>query len=146
MKQTIQISAFPLLKSEAVIIERGLVVIERISIRSKFGDVQRCEIKELPELPFALSDFFFRPLCLGDIHRGADKFYEVTRLVQDRMAYNMKMLDSSVGKNNTLVHFVLGLLIFAFFSTFQNPLPILGMKPAIPKFSIRRILIRAAAE
>ena len=58
----------------------------------------------------------------------------------------MKLLDSSVGKNNTLVHFVLGLLIFAFFSTFQNPLPILGMKPAIPKFSIRRILIRAAAE
>ena len=68
MKQPIQISAFPLLKSDAVIIERGLVVVEGISIGSKFRNVQRREIKELPELPFALSDFFFRALCFGDVH------------------------------------------------------------------------------
>jgi len=41
MKQPMQISTLPLLKSKAVIIKRGLVVIERTSIGPKFGNVLR---------------------------------------------------------------------------------------------------------
>src|SRR4029077_3077155 len=65
MEQPMQISASPLLKRKTVIIERGLVVIERTSIRPKFGDVQGREIKELSELPFTLPDLFFRQLALN---------------------------------------------------------------------------------
>src|SRR5258708_13297219 len=53
MIQRLQISALPLLKRETVIIEPGLVVIKTVAIRSEFGDVQRCEVKDLAKLPFA---------------------------------------------------------------------------------------------
>jgi len=98
-----------------VIIKRGLVVIERTSIGPKFGNVLRREVKELPELPFALPDLFFCLLCDRNVHRRPDKFYEVSRLVQDRMADNMDVLDGSVGKNNTVVRLITGFLNFASF-------------------------------
>src|SRR5260370_12491871 len=100
MKQRIQICASPLLKGKTVIIERGLVVIERTSIGPKFGNVLRREVKELPELPFALPDLHFCLLCGGDVHRGPYKFYEVSPLVQDRIADYVEVLDCSLGENN----------------------------------------------
>src|SRR5258708_1118488 len=146
MEQAMQISALPLLNSKTVKIERGLVVIERTSIRPKFGDVQRAEIEELSELPFALRDLRFRLLCFGDIHRGPDKFYELARLVQDGMAYNKEVLDGSAGKNNAVVCPIIGLLNFGSFNKFPNDLPILRMNPINPQFTIQAILTRAAAE
>ena len=110
-----QISALPLVNSKTVIIERGLVVIKRTSIRPKFGDVHGREIKKLAELPFALPDLRFRLLCLGDIHRSPNKFYEIARLVQDRLTDNVEALDGSVGKNNTVVRLITGFLNFASF-------------------------------
>src|SRR5579859_1986184 len=85
MKQPIQISAAPLLKSKAVIIECGLIVVERTSVRAKFGDVLRREIDELSEPPFALLDLLLRLLCRGDVHHRSDKLYEVAFLIDDRM-------------------------------------------------------------
>ncbi len=141
-----QISALPLLNSKTVKIERGLVVIERTSVRPKFGDVERAEIEELSELPFALPDLRFRLLCFGDIHRGPDKFYEVARLVQDSMLYNLEVLDGSVGKNNAIVRFIISFLGFPSFKKFLSAFPVLRMNPVKPKSCVRGILIRAAAE
>jgi hypothetical protein len=146
MEQAIQITPLPLVNSKTVIIERGLVVIKRTSIRRKFGDVHRREVKKLSELPFALPDLRFRLLCLGDIHRGPDIFHEVARLVQDSMADNMQVLDGTVGENNAVVCLIIGLLAFASFKHLLNGPSILRMKPVKPKFSVRRILIRVATE
>src|SRR5712671_4805723 len=115
MKQRIQICASPILKSKTVIIERGLVVIERASIGPKFGNVLRREVNELPELHFALPDLFFCLLCDRNVHRRPDKFYEVSRFVQDRMTDNVEALDGSVGKNNTVVRLITGFVNFAYF-------------------------------
>src|ERR1700730_16750852 len=108
MKQAVQISVPPLPKSNTVIIERGLVVIKRTSIGAKFSDVLRREVKELPELPSALPDLLFGLLCGGNIYRRPDKFYEVARLVQDRMADRMEVLDDSVGEDHTVVRSIIG--------------------------------------
>ena len=74
MKQSLQFGALPLFQRKAVIIERGLIVIEGTSIRPKFGDVKRREIKELSELAFALPDLPFRLLCCRDVRHGTHKF------------------------------------------------------------------------
>src|SRR5258706_13442636 len=140
MGQGMQISTLPLLESKAVIIERGLVVIERTSVRPKFSDVQRAEIEELSELPFALPDLRFRLLCFGNIHRGPDKFYELARLVQDGMAYNKEVLDGFAGKNNAVVCPIIRLLNFGSFNKFPNGLPVLRMNPINPEFSVQEIL------
>jgi hypothetical protein len=102
MEQAMQISALPLVNCKTVIIERGLVVIKRTSIRPKFSDVHGREVKKLSELSFALPDLRFRLLCLADIHRGPNKFFEVARLVQDRMADNAEVLDGTVGEKNAV--------------------------------------------
>jgi len=146
MEQAMQISALPLVNSKTVIIERGLVVIKRTSIRPKFGDVHGREVKKLSELPFALPNLRFRLLCVGDIHRGPNKFFEVARLVQDRMADNMEVLDGTVGKNNAVVCLIIGLLPFASFKHLLNGPSVLRMNPVKPKFSGRHIVIRTAAE
>ena len=129
-----------------MIIERSLVVIERSSIRPKFRDVKRREVNELPELPFALPDLLFRLLCRGDIHHRPDKFYEVARLVQDRMSDSMEVLDGSAGKNNAVVRLVVCFLDFGSFEKFPNALSVLGVISAKPKFNGRRILIGLDAE
>src|SRR5437899_2885717 len=100
MNQRIQISAPPLVKSHTVKIERGLVGRDTTSTRAKFDNMLGREVNELSQLSFALPDLLFRLLCSGNIHRGPDKFYDVARLVQDRMADRMQVLDGSVGKNN----------------------------------------------
>ena len=70
----------------------------------------------------------FQLLCLGDINGRADKFYDVGGLVQHRMADNVEVLDGSFRMNNTLVHVKIGFPMFAFFSGFQDAIPILRMK------------------
>src|ERR1700692_2803938 len=82
MKQCMQISLLPLREGKTVIIERGLVVIDRTSIRAKFGDVKGREIKEPPEFPFALPDLRFRLLCRGDVRHGTHKFEVARRSLQ----------------------------------------------------------------
>jgi len=62
MHQAFASQRLPLLKRHAVIIERGLIVVQAISISPEFGDVQRCEIKELSELFFALPDLLLGAL------------------------------------------------------------------------------------
>ena len=63
MKQSIQIGVAPLFKSKAVIIKCGLIVVERTSVRPKFGDVLRREIEELSTPPFALPGRLVRGAC-----------------------------------------------------------------------------------
>jgi hypothetical protein len=139
-------SALPLLKSNSVIPERGLVVIERNSIRPNFGDVYRREIEELSRFTFALSELLFRLLALCDIHNGPDKLYELARLVQDGMAYSVEMLDVSIGKNNAVVLVKVCFLGYGSIKELPNALLVLEMSSAKPKFSGRRILIRLDAE
>src|SRR5271155_4033680 len=105
-----------------------------------------CGVQNLTELCFLLPDFIFRLLALGDIHSGPDKFYELARLVQDRMPDSMDVLDGSVGKNNAVVRFIICFLDFGSLKELLNALLVVGMISAKPKFSGRRILIRVDAE
>src|ERR1700741_1612063 len=88
----------------------------------------------------------FPLFALGDIHSGPDKFYEVARLVQDRMPGSMEVLDGSIGKNNAIVRVIVCFLDYGFFKEFLNALLVLDMISAKPKFNGRRILIRLDAE
>src|SRR5260370_33426547 len=85
---------------------------------------------------------FFRLLWCGDVHRGPDKFYEVARLVQDRMADSVEVLDRSVRKNNAVVHLKLGFLDFGSFKKVHNALPVLRMEPTKEEFRVRCLIIR----
>jgi len=70
LKPRSPISALPLLKSKAVIIERGLVDIKATAIRPKFGDVLGRESRTCRSSRSLCRNLFFRPLALGDI--GSD--------------------------------------------------------------------------
>jgi hypothetical protein len=136
----------PLLKSNPVISERDLVVMERNSIRAQFGDVYRREVEELSRFPFALPEFLFRLFVLGDIDGGPGKLHKVAQLVQDGMAYGMEMLDRSTGKNNAVVRLIIFFLNLATFKELLNVLLVVGMAPAKPKVRSRNVLIRLHTE
>jgi len=85
---------------------------------------------------------FFRLLCRGDVHRGPDKFYEVARLVQDRMAGRMEVFDRSVRKNDAVVHLKVGFLDFGFFKEVYNTLAVLRMELIKEEFRVRWVIIR----
>src|SRR5712664_568022 len=88
MHQALQVSGLPLLKRHAVIIERGLIVVQATSISPEFGDVQRCEIKELSELFFALPDLLLGALALMDVLSGGIPARELSVLVAQRVMAN----------------------------------------------------------
>src|ERR1700730_13620140 len=85
---------------------------------------------------------FLGPLALGDVHRGPDKFYDVARLVQDRMANRVEVLDRSVRENDAVVHLKLCFLDFGSFKNVHNALPILRMEPTKEEFRVRWVIIR----
>jgi hypothetical protein len=62
------------------------------------------------------------------------------------MPDGMDVLDGSVGKNNTVVRFIICFLDFGSFKELKNALLVLGMISAKSKFSGRRILICLDAE
>src|ERR1700751_4752525 len=74
----------------------------------------------------------------GDIYRGPNKFYEVARLVQDRMPDCTEVLDGSIGKNNAIVRFIVSFLDFGLFEEFLNAFCVLRMISIKPKFIGRR--------
>src|SRR5216684_2340487 len=94
------------------------------------------------QITLALPQRFFRLLCCGDVDRGPDKFYEVARLVQDRMADGVEVLDRSVRKNNAVVHLKLGFLDFSSFKKVHNALPVLRMEPTKEEFRVRCVIVR----
>ncbi len=69
-----RVAASPLFKSNAVIIERGLIGIQASAIRPCYAYDLRRTIQELSKLHFALPDLLFRLLCCGDVRHGADIF------------------------------------------------------------------------
>src|SRR3984957_15122465 len=93
-------------------------------------------------IPLAPPQRFFRLLCRGDVHRGPDKFYEVARLVQDRMADRVKVLDRSVRKNNAIVHLNLDLLEFGSCKKVPTALRVLRTDPTKEEFRVRCVIIR----
>ena len=74
----------------------------------------RCGVQNLTELCFLFPDSILA-CAFSDIHGGPDKFYELARLVQNRMPDGMDVLDGSVGKNNTVVRFIICFLDFGLF-------------------------------
>src|SRR6267143_4206700 len=94
------------------------------------------------QITLAPAQRFFRLLCCGDVYRGPDKFYELARLVQDRMANRVEVLDRSVRKNNAVVHLKLGFLDFGSFKKVHNALPVLRMEPTKEEFCVRCVIIR----
>jgi len=72
----------PLLEAKTEVLERGLIDIYTTSIRPKFGDVLRREVQDLPQLPFALPELFFRMFCSSDVRHGAHIFKVALRGLQ----------------------------------------------------------------
>src|SRR6202051_1421667 len=126
MKQLMQISALPLLKGNTAIIERDLVDIETTSIRPKFGDVLRREVKNLSQFPFALPDLLFRPLCCGDVRHGTYKF-EVVRGRLHRTSYDVEMFDRTVRFQQTIFKIEICPILGCAVDSLPHMLSILGM-------------------
>src|SRR6266478_2737896 len=112
MKQPVQISALPLLKSKAEIIERSLVDIMVAAIGPQFDDVLRREVQDMPELSFALADFLFRLLALGDVCRAAHEFRHIPGGVENRMADGVDMFDRAVWKWDSEFDFIIRLFTY----------------------------------
>ena len=96
-----RVAASPVFKSNAVIIERGLIGIQTTAIRPCYAYEQRREIHDLAKLPFALPDLLFRLLPFGDICRATHELHQVPRGVQDRMADGVGVFDSAVRKKDS---------------------------------------------
>src|SRR5258705_8989507 len=75
----------------------------------------------------------------SDIDCGPNKFYEVARLVQDRMPDSMEVFDGSIGKNNAIVRVIVCFQDSGSFKEFLNALPVLEVISAKPKVKSRRI-------
>src|SRR6202008_4414229 len=106
----------------------------------------RCGVQNLTKLCFLFPDFIFGLLAPSDIQGGPDKFSDLARLVQNRMPDGTEVLDGSVGKNDTVVRFIICFLDFGSFKELPNALLVVGMISAKPKFCGRRIFIRLDAE
>src|SRR6202165_707261 len=80
------------------------------------------------QITLAPAQRLLRLLCCGHVYRGSDEFHEVARLVQDRTANRVEVLDRSVRKNNAVVHLKLGFLDFGSLKKVLNALPIFRME------------------
>src|SRR6202453_125137 len=95
----------------------------------------RCGVHNLTELQFLFPDFLFCLSPLGDIHSGPDKFNKVARLVQDRMPDRMEVLDSSIGKNDSILDVKVGAFGRPLRKSFSaHPISILGMNALEKRF------------
>src|ERR1700720_4779135 len=148
MTQPATIVSPPLLKGKTDIIERGWIGIKKgaVGIRPQHIVVLRRQLQDLSKLAFALPDALLRLLCSGDVHHRSDKLYEVAFLIDDRMSDRMEVLDSSVGKNNAVVRFIVCFLDFGPFEKFLNAFCVLRMISIEPKVSVRLNLIGSHAE
>src|SRR5216684_360777 len=106
MNEPMRVAASPVFKSNAVIIERGLIGIKTSAIRPCYAYQQRREIQDLSKLPFALPDLLFSLLTFGDICRATYELHQIPRCVQDRMADGVDVFDSAVWKKDSEFHFV----------------------------------------
>src|SRR5580693_8289200 len=106
----------------------------------------RRQLQDLSKLAFTLPDLLLRLLCRGNVHHRSDKLYEVAFLIDDRMSDRMEVLDSSVGKNNAVVRYIVYFLDFGPFEKFLNAFRVLGMISIKPKFRIRLTLVGFHAE
>src|SRR5712664_1376569 len=86
-----------------------------------------------------------RAVVFRDVHHRSEKFHEVAFLIDERMSDRMEVLDSSVGKNDAVVRFIVCFLDFAPFEEFLNAFCVLRMSSIKPKFSIRLSLIGSHA-
>src|ERR1700752_5389246 len=71
----------PLLQSDAEIFEQCVIGVESSPIRSKYSDVLRCEVQNLPKLCFLFADFFFRNFALFDFYTRTVPFDDFSRFV-----------------------------------------------------------------
>src|SRR5580658_7636090 len=135
MKALTKIELLPLFNRKTAELEDGLVGIQTASVVPQHKQKLWRGVQNLTELHFLLPDFVFRLLALGDIDSCPDKFYEVARLVQDRMPDRMDVLDSSIGKNNSVLHVKVGAFGRPLRKNFSaHPISILGMNALEKRF------------
>src|ERR1700677_756027 len=141
------------LQSETGVIEHCLICIKGCPIRAEHVNKTDDGVGHPPKLCLLRLYLLKRSLqsrsrfvLLGDIHHRSDKFYEVVFRIDDRMSDRMEELDSSVGKNNAVVRFIVCFLDFGPFEEFLNAFRVLRMISIKPKFSGRLNLIGSDAE
>src|ERR1700691_6442714 len=138
MKALTKIELLPLFNRKTAELEDGLVGIQTASVAPEHKQKLWCGVQNLTELHFLFPDFVFRLLPPGGIYSCPDKFYEVARLVQDRMPDRMEVLDSSIGKYNSVLHVKVGAFGRPFRKSFSaHPISIFGMN-ALEKRFVRR--------
>src|SRR6266436_7152798 len=140
MNESMRVAASPVFKSNAVIIERGLIGIQTSAIRPKYAYVLRREIQDLSKLHFALPDFVFRLLTFGDICRATHELHQIPRCVQDRMADGVDVFHRAARKKDSEFHFVVRLFSYC---SIERPLPlgsILRMNALQPLFPTRHAI------
>src|SRR5216684_7148180 len=140
MNEPISVAASPVFKSNAVIIERGLIGIQTSAIRPCYAHEQRREIQDLSKLHFALPDLLFRLFTFGDICRATHELHQIPRCVPNGMADGIDVFDSATRKKNSKFHFVIRLFRYC---SIECPFPlgsILRMNALQPLFPSRHAI------
>ncbi len=115
-----RVAASPVFKSNAVIIERGLIGIKTSAIRPCYAYERRREIQDLSKLPFALPDLLFRPIALGDVDHSTHELNQIAGRAEKRVAYYMDISDVAAGMNDSVIQLELGLLAPRCLGCFPN--------------------------
>src|SRR5229473_5054439 len=121
MSEPMRVAASPVFKSNAVIIERGLIGIQTSTIRPCYAYEQRSEIQDLSKLHFALPNCVFRLLTFGDICRATHELHQIPGCVQDRMANGVDVSHRTARKKDSEFHFVIRLFRYC---SIECPLPL----------------------
>ena len=83
--------------------------------------MQRREVKELSELPFALPDLLLRPLALGDVDQGTHELNEIAGWAENRVAYYVDISDLAAGMNDSVVQLELRPFALCSLERFRGP-------------------------
>src|SRR5262245_56349768 len=119
----------PLFESKTDVIERTTVGIKTFTIRSKYRNLLRREVHDLPEFHFLLPDLLLGPLPLSDVDYGAYNFDEMARLAHDRMAYRVNVPDATIWMHDAVIPFKLSTLSNSRLSHFPEARSVVGMNP-----------------
>src|ERR1700686_3828726 len=100
----------PFIETDAKVIEPNLVYMEMFAAGTENRDKLRREVQHLPELHFTSAQFLLCSFTLSDVDHSADKFNEMAGRAQNRMSYDVNILDGAIRMHDAVVRLPLCLL------------------------------------
>src|SRR5574341_1137213 len=91
-----------IIERETGVLKQTLIRIQRIPIRGQDEDQRRDGFDDLPQLSFVLADPLLGLLCGSDIRHCPDEL-EGVRVISDRMAHHVQVLDRAVRHQQSML-------------------------------------------